>query len=178
MRLRWLGLLSLVALLQAGPALAKLPATVEEFKTRLAEEGKHPEKFVHLWFEAIYVYGDEDEAVRERGRAMLDLVMPNEAWEKDDKFTLTLAKQPYLYRSYAKGATPENDYRMDPDDFALEFVRSATGEPLREGLLYLRCGGADHPRPFSIKADQTTGLYRMAEFSSLCVGVKKPASQQ
>lgn len=109
----------------AGLAWAKLPATVDEFKTRMESEGKEPKTAAKLWFEAMYVYLNKDEDTKAKGREMVGLITSreNEDWEREMLSRGTLQKQPYLYRSYAKGATPANDYKMDPDNFELEFTR-------------------------------------------------------
>ncbi|MBI5832858.1 MAG: hypothetical protein HZB16_11205 [Armatimonadetes bacterium] len=163
----------------ASPTCAKLPATVDEFKTRLETEGKEYKTAAHLWLEALYVYLNADETIKAKGREMVGLITStdNADWEKEMLGRATLQKQPYLYQSYAKGAVPDNDYKMDPDKFELEFTTDKLQQEGKVVYLMVKCGGADNPRPFRMKLTKS-GIWKMLEWSSLQVGIKKPASEQ
>ena len=167
--LLWLGL---------SPALAKLPETMDEFTARLAEEGTTPEKATHLWFEALYVFMSDDEETSQPGAEMMTALMCDPDWQKNlTTFLSQIEEKPYIAFSYPKGATPENDYQFDKNDFELEFTRSTKGPTDKDWTLFVKCGGADTPRPYKMK-QSADGIWQMYEFSSLYVGVKKPASLQ
>ena len=167
---------ALVLGLVAG-AGAKLPATVDEFKARMETEAKEPKAATHLWFEAMYTYLNSDEAIKAKGREMMNLMTAEEDWERIMLGRGTLQKQPWLYQSYAKGATPANDYKMDPDNFELEFTREVSQQDGKITYLMIKCGGADNPRPFRMRKNKA-GIWRMYEWSSLQVGVKKRAADE
>lgn len=175
---KWFMLLAGLAVLTVGPASADLPADVDEFKTRLAADGTDAKKAAHLFFEAMYVYtGAADDEAKAPGREMLSLINVEETWEQDMLRRGTLQKQPYLYRSYAKGATPDNNYTMDPNAFELVFTTETAQQGGKVMYFMIKCGGADLPRPFRMKLGKD-GIWRMLEWSSLQVGIKKTADEE
>ena len=82
-----------------------------------------------------------------------------------------LAEANTLFRSYARGAVPENGYAMDPDNYELVIERTVEGHP--KGLqLYLRSGGADYPRVIYMK--EVNGFWFIADGSTVKVEVRPP----
>ncbi|MGY5876561.1 MAG: hypothetical protein RTU30_12505 [Candidatus Thorarchaeota archaeon] len=85
------------------------------------------------------------------------------------------AKNPNIAKSYV-GGTNENDYRIDKGKLTLAVTRDQdTGEGKKK--IFIDCGGADSPRPVSL-AKNKHGQWKLIEYSSLCVGVKPPASSE
>ena len=127
---------------------AKLPATVDEFKARMETDGKEPKTAAHLWFEALYVWLSKDDDTKAKGREMVSLLASKdeEDWERTLLSRGTLQKQPYLFNSYAKGATPANDYKMDPNNFELEFTTDKLEKEGKQIYLMVKCGGG-RPAP-------------------------------
>ncbi len=90
-------------------------------------------KLRQSFFDGIFAYMDR--STREEGRKMLALAM-DERPDWDGRATMKLfadrmksPKTAHIFRSYARGAVPENGYAMDPDNYELVIERSAEGHP-------------------------------------------------
>ena len=166
----------LVASLLASMAAAELPKSVEELKTRIATEANTPQGATKLWFDCVFVYLSGD---KELGTALITQMTKDKDWQATmSYFVSSINNQPYVWRSYAKGTSPENQYAMDPQNYEL-----ALGEPnmrpyadYEEGrvvLIKITSSGADLPRPFTLERNGR-GEYKAREFSSLCTGARPP----
>lgn len=174
--------LGVLALLVAWPARAELPKDLDECKSRQAELGKTPEGAAKVWFDACYVYMNED--TRDEGRKMLQyLTIPfkdNPNWDKDrsqEYFLRALLKDQYIMRSYAKGTSPENQYKMDPNDYELNVERVNLNPPGRESRgiqVYVKSSGADMPRPLYFKQSTSTKLWYMNAHTNVYTGIRPP----
>ncbi|NHJ12790.1 MAG: hypothetical protein EAX95_03900 [Candidatus Thorarchaeota archaeon] len=80
-----------------------------------------------------------------------------------------------IARSYV-GGTPENNYKIDKKNLTLKVVRE---QDLGKDKLkiFIECGGADSPRPVQV-ARNRDGQWKLIEYSSLCVGVKKTSDEE
>ena len=94
-----------------------------------------------------------------------------------------LRADPHIARSYA-GATYQQGYAdFDPAKLRVELDRGYSSttqgidypEPGR-AKFFLRCGGADTPRPVTL-ARNSAGQWKVTSLSSLTVGVRRPASE-
>ena len=81
----------------------------------------------------------------------------------------------YLARSYFAGATPQNDYTpsqpytVDISDNPNSYIEQGCAK------LYISCGGADSPRPVTMRLAKD-GKWYLTEYSSLLLGCRKPES--
>jgi hypothetical protein len=164
--------LIILALLPAGAARATLPRDAEEFAARMKREAVTPDGAAKLWFEAIFVYAKE--ATRDGGRRMLSQIMLDTKWEQNAYFVDRMKNKRYVFASYARGATPENHYQMDPDDFALVIVGSEKDRFRDQAWrVDLKSSGADAKRPLVLdKGDD--GLWRVHVYSDIYADVKAP----
>jgi hypothetical protein len=78
-----------------------------------------------------------------------------------------------LWRSYAKGATPENGYRMDPGHWELNFDRGYIEDNNLGIGLKLKSAGADRPRVVYVTKNEKTGLYYVTNWKELLNDVRK-----
>jgi hypothetical protein len=165
----------------AGLAVAQLPSSLEEFKARAAVEAKDPEKAVKLWFDAVFVYMTKD---KELGASLITEMMKDKNWRTAMRykyFVERLNGAQHIFRSYAVGATPENDYAMDPENYQLDvtvvsrkpFADKAEGEFVK---LRLVSGGAVSPRPATVEQN-SKGEYKLYEIGGLYTEVRLPKGQ-
>lgn len=85
------------------------------------------------------------------------------------------AKNKNIARSYV-GGTPENNYEIDSSRLEMKVVREQElGKD--KFKVFIDCGGADSPRPVQV-ARNKSGQWKLIEYSSLCVGVKKSADEE
>jgi hypothetical protein len=156
----------------AGPAPAKLPSTADEFRQRMAADAKQPEGAAKLWFEAVYVYTTD--ATRDAGRQMLGLITLDEKWEKNTYFVDRMRTKPYIFRSYAKGTSPDNGYRMDPNSFTLN-VTASEKDKYRDDAwrVVIKSSGADKDRPL-VLSKGADGLWRVFGYDQMYGDVTAP----
>ena len=171
----------LLALLIATSAQAKLPKTYKEFKARYQTEGKTIEGAVKLYFEGVFAFMNEE--TRKEGGKMLRYAMYSDRPIERSTHYATFVermKDPdynYAFRSYAEGATPENNYSMSPDDFEIMYA----GKPVKDPGGYMRVplesSGADSPRIIWVKQYED-GLWYVINNAATYVQVKEPKSVQ
>jgi hypothetical protein len=177
---KFLPLLFAVAVVFAacGTASAKLPRDYAEFKARYQKEGRTMEGAAHLYFEAVFCYMNE--AARAEASKMIRyamyLSMPFEQSNNYRTFAERLKDESchYIFRSFAVGATPENSYKMSPDNFKLEFISKRKESDFTH--LYLRSSGADSPR--SIWMQERDGLWYVINNAGTYAEVRPPKSAE
>lgn len=119
-----------------------------------------------------------DEATRAAAlrdiQALVKPLVADDDWTRrpsNRTFVERLATQPWIFRSYAPGATPDNAYAASPD-FQPEITsRRDEGGALK---LWIRSGGADSPRPVSLVRPEGQDRWLIQEWSSLYVEVRRP----
>lgn len=161
-----------------GAALADLPKDMDEFTARIAEKATDPQGAVKLWFDAVYVYLTVD---KDLGKQMILEMDRYKNWNSTSfrTFRERLKEKPYIFFSYAKGATPDNGYEMDPNKYALTFHGDLNWKPFVDRdkgafvKLFVMSGGADMPRSITMQKNKR-GEFKFYEFSSIYVGVRPP----
>jgi hypothetical protein len=78
----------------------------------------------------------------------------------------------HIFRSFAVGTTPENNYNMSPDDFKLDVVSRRKETDFT--YLFLRSTGADSPR--GVWMQEHDGLWYMINNAATYAGVREPKS--
>lgn len=175
-----------LGLLAGMPAWAQLPQTLDEMKAQHVLLGVEPQGAVKCFLDACFVYMNE--GTRDQGREMIQfLAIPLKSDANWDRLPgnrlfaerLTDPGFAHVWRSYAVGATPENGYLMDPDNWELSFERTHREEGDDRGTqVYLRSGGADNPRVVYVKQSTTTGLWYLNIWNTLFVDIRPPAAAQ
>lgn len=160
-------------------ASAELPKTYKDFKARYQAEAKTYQGAVKMYFEAVFAYINE--STRTEGGKMLRYALRSETPIDRSTYYATFAdrlKDPAwheVFRSFAEGSSPENDYAMNPDDFTLMFE----GKPVRESTYLrvpLRSSGADSLRFVWVK-EFDDGLWFVINNASTYVQVKPSRSE-
>ena len=151
-----------------------LPRTLAELKAMPEASLHKPVEVVALTVAALAAYPES----RDECYAMLDYLRgprPLSPMEKQfirDRF---MDGKDYIPRSYFTGATPDNDYTpVLPYTVCLKDSASQFAEGgYRKFDVY--CGGADSPRPVTLRTKPSTGEWFLWE-QSLLVGIKIPKS--
>ena len=160
-------------------AFAELPKTYREFKAKYQTEAKTYEGAVKMYFEAVFAYINED--TRDEGGKMLRYALRSETPIDRSQYYSTFAerlKNPdyqHIFRSFAEGSSPENDYAMNPEDFKLMF----SGKAVRESTYLrvpLRSSGADSLRYLWVK-EFDGGLWFVINNAASYVEVKPTKSE-
>jgi len=159
-------------------AFAVLPTSLDQYRQQIAEKAGDPKAALKLWFDGVYVYLLVDKELGQQ------CILEMDRWKEWDSrsfrtFRSQIDSMPYIMYSYAKGATPQNGYKFDPNNYELVFHGAINTKPFAdkpEGdfvKMFIRSGGADLPRPLTMQRNNL-GQYKMYEFSSLYVGVRPP----
>ena len=176
---RFLAYVVLLVLVLSVPAHAVLPKTYKEFKARYQTEAKTYQGAVKMYFDAVFAYINDE--TRTEGGKMLRYALRSETPIERSHYYATFAerlKDPAshgIFRSFAEGSSPENDYKMNPDDYSLMFTGRVTEEA---GYLRvpLRSSGADSPRQVWVK-EFDGGLWFVINNAATYVQVKPSRSE-
>ena len=160
---------------------AKLPANYKEFKARYQAEAKTPQGAVKLYFEGVFAFINP-EARTEGGKMLRYAMYADRPIERSTYYAAFVErmKDPdynYAFRSYAEGATSENNYSMNPDNFKIRFADKGKKDPGGYLRLGLRSSGADSPRGVWVKK-YDDGLWYVINNAATCVQVKEPKAEQ
>jgi hypothetical protein len=176
-KILFVGLLVLAILLvRFDEAFAKLPANFQEFKARYQKEALTPEGAAHMYFEAVFCYLDEN--TRSEGGKMLRYSLhynrPIEQFHTRT-FVERLKDKSYhhIFRSFAVGSTPDNNYKMSPDNFKLQITNKRKEENVY--FLSLRSSGADSDRLVTFV--QYDGLWYTFNNGSTFTQIRPPKSE-
>ena len=166
--------LSVLFLAVGGEAWAALPRNYQEFKARYQQEGRTPEGAVKLYFEAVFCYINE--GTRAEGSKMVRYALHYDRPIEQSYNLATFVERlrdpemHHIFRGFAEGTSPENDYRMSPDNFNLVVTRKVQ----EQGYLrvFLQHSGADSPRV--VWMQEFDGLWYMTNNASTYVQARPP----
>ena len=135
-----------------------------------------PEETAALTVAALVRFTEDQEA----GIAMLNVLRGPRPLSPHDIQLLKdqlLGDRDYVARSHFNGATPENDYTP-----LVPYSVTVSDNPnsyMVEGYatLYIRSGGADSPRPITLRKKPSTGEWFLWENPGLLTGIRVPASK-
>ena len=156
-----------------------LPSTYADFKERCHTVAVTPEGAVKMYFDAVFCYFDPSR--RTEASKMLRYIMHADAnWEKKQKY-VTFArrlKDPachYIFGSFASGTSPQNGYRMSPENYSLVFSgKSNEADYVR---VFLISSGSDSRRIVWVKQYQD-GLWYVINNADTYMKVREPASSR
>lgn len=155
-------------------AEAAPPGTYQEFKARYQQEARTPEGALKMYFVAVFSYIDE--STRAEGSKMLRYAMHvDRPLEESPNYVTFLERlrdkdENHVFRSFAAGSSPENNYRMSIDDFELMIVRQTEEADYLRVLL--SSSGADSPRSVWVK--EYDGLWYTINNSGTYLRVRAP----
>ena len=165
-------------------------AYITWFQQRFQHDGRDPRGTIQMLVEALLMVEREERLAS----WMLPTVLSNKSLTPDqstpggyklapsDQTLYRLRSNPNIARSLV-GGTPEANY-LDFDHQNPRVELDTTYSSNRQGIDYpkpgqakffLRCGGADTPRPVTL-ARNNAGLWKVIEFSSLTLGVRPSAA--
>ncbi len=156
-----------------------------KFKTAWEKDAGDPQSSIMYYLiAALNIEKNEDLA-----DAMMTVVVSKNDSEEDSKSPSGLKmrtkrggyyidqfkKNPNIAKSYVGG-----DYRKDYKITASSLTMTVTSDQDLGGdkrKIFIHCGGADSPRPVQL-AKNKHGQWKLIEYSSLCVGVRPPTSEE
>jgi len=148
-----------------------LPATLEQFVALPQAKMQSPYETAALFVVALSLYPqNKDESI-----AMINFLKSTAPLSPRDLSLFKTQVTDYLVRSYFAGATPQNDYT--PSEPYTVVISNNPHSYAVQGYatLFVRCGGADTPRPITMRLAKDDKWY-LTEYSSLLLGIRKPES--
>lgn len=152
-----------------------IPTNIEDFKARAAESFKNPNAVIALTVIAFNIFPVNADLAYE----MLDVLKGPVPLSAQDKALIKdqLRDKDYLPRSYFAGATPENNYEP-----AEPFTVSVKANPHSNDVegyytAYITSGGADSPRPITVRLKASTGEWFLHNHTGFLPGIRVPANQ-
>jgi len=162
----------------------KLPTSVDEFLKLRKEISKTPEGGATLFLVALKIYTQNPEL----GHKCFVIAVDRGALREGDvykgfdilRYDMRLikdqmAKNNKIPNSYIQGTSPDNNYTTNAP-FTYKFKSNPSSGDLSKGIYkkFVFCTGADSPRPMTMKKNDK-GYWKVSSWSSVLVGVKKPA---
>ena len=85
--------------------------------------------------------------------------------------------KPYLMRSYFKGAKPENNYQPTMPYTVVVQTNAYTYQEKDYARFMIVCGGADSPRPLTLRKKPSTGEWFLWDYKGLLSGIRIPVAE-
>ena len=85
--------------------------------------------------------------------------------------------KPYLMRSYFKGAKPENNYQPATPYTVVVQTNAYTYQEKDYARFMIVCGGADSPRPLTLRKKASTGEWFLWGYKGLLSGIRIPVAE-
>ncbi len=136
-----------------------------------------PEETAALAVAALVRYSEDQAAGIEMLNVLRGPKGPLSAQEIQLLKDQLLRDRDYVARSHFNGATPDNNYTpIEPYSVTVaDSVHSYDQE--NYATLYIRSGGADSPRPITLRKKPSTGEWFLWNHVGLLPGIRVPASQ-
>ncbi len=163
--------------------ISSMPSTIEEFVTLRDQISTTPEGGASLFLLALKIFTENENL----GKQCLVVTADRNALQEGDDYKgfkirnsdmslikSQLSKNNKIPNSYIQGATPENNYAVNPP-FVYSFSTNKYSGNEAEGQikLFVKSYGADSDRPITVKRNNR-GIWKASNWSSVIVGIKKP----
>lgn len=150
-----------------------IPGTVEEFRALPQAKMTDPFETAALAVVAFCVFP----ASKEQCYQMVDVLRGPRPMNGMDKQFISdrFMDKDYVPRSYFAGATPANDY-MPSEPYSITIKTDAHSyDSENMAKLFVTSGGADSPRPLTLRQAKD-GKWYLWEYSSVLLGIRAPES--
>lgn len=168
--------------------LDSLPSSIAEFEAMRDKIATTPEGGVLTLIVALKMFNENQPEGMKALIVAVDqgLLSKNDGKDSYKGYTISnatiglvrsqLANYPYVINSYFPGATPENNYTPGAAPFNFELTANKYSGSVASGQikLFIKSSGADTARPVTLKKNNK-GIWKAHEFSSIVVGIRKPA---
>ena len=151
-----------------------IPTTIEDFKALAQAAAKDEFAVIALTVVAFNIFpanADLSYDMLNVLKGPAPLSAQEKAFIKDQ-----LRDKDYLPRSYFAGATPANNY--EPSEPFTVTVKANPYNRDAEGYFtaYITSGGADNPRPITVRLKASTGEWFLHNFSGFLPGIRVPVA--
>lgn len=169
--------------------LPSMPQTIDQFLALRAEQGSKAEGAAALFCVALLRYSEDQAAglpmlvsILVNDGSLLQTAAANKGYRGFDLTRNTyflidrVLDAPWIARSYVRGTSPDAAYALPAGPLRFSISTYPYSDISADDIkLFVASSGADSPRPLRLKRN-SAGLWKVAEFSSLVVGVRAPAA--
>ena len=169
--------------------VSEIPGSISEFISLRDRIAKTPEGGATLMIIALYIYSVNeslglqcltvaiDKKWIQKGKKGYKGYQPSNADIMRFKMRIK-GKNGYKVRSYFPGATPANGYKLPSPPYKFQWGLNPYSDKKKKLFkLMIKSSGADNPRPLTVHPN-SKGIYKAYEWSSMTLGVRKPASNE
>ncbi|MBO4318651.1 MAG: hypothetical protein J5855_10330 [Mailhella sp.] len=156
------------------PVMHGLPRDFQDFKARYASMGRTPRGAVKMYFDAVFSYieGNKDEALKMIRYSMHE----GKGWDYTGYHSTFIErlKDPrnhYIFRSFALGTSPQNNYAMDPNNYRLNIYDQREMHGYTQ--VQLVSSGSDSLRTVQVKRFDD-GLWYIIQNAATYTQVREP----
>ena len=172
-----------LSLFSKNIVIKNIPSTIDDFLELRNSIAKTPEGGAVIMILALLIFSENEELGKKclTLAISLDFLTQGNYYkgykprESDMSLIISqLKKQPYIAKSYIKGATPENNYTIPKGNIKFNFYTTKYSGDMGSGLykVFVECSGASD-RPITLKVNDK-GLWKAFNWSSLIVGIRSP----
>ncbi len=160
--------------LVADGHMSGLPKNFADFKQRCQTMARTPEGAIKMYFDAVFAYIDPN--TRAEGEKMLGYIMHEpEDWHRRSSYSTFTSRlkdknMNYVFRSFAVGTSPQNGYKMSPDNYDIEIIKITKEADYSRALL--KSTGADSDRAVWVK--EYDGLWYVINNAGSYSSIKPP----
>lgn len=170
-----------------GPALGgevsfQPAGSIEDYESLYQEYGRGPNGAAALFVAALIAYMENQDLGMQCFTAILDdgQLADGDVYQgkKPDSGIMYHLKRivhtKYLAYSYVRGTSPETGYAPPAPPYTVALSTNKYSQVAEDRVkLFVKCSGADSPRPISLKKGDD-GFWKVTEASSLFVGIRSP----
>jgi hypothetical protein len=169
-------------------AFESLPTTIEDFLSLRDSHGYDPSGATALFVAALLRYSQDQAAglpmlvsILVNDNTLMQSAAANRGYRGFDLTANTrylvdrILPAPWIAASYLQGTNPAQQYRLPQPPYRFKISSNQYSQiGPDEVRIFIESSGADSPRPLRLKRN-SAGLWKVAEFSSLVVGVRQPS---
>ncbi len=164
--------------------IKEVPKTIDDFVSLRNKIATTPEGGCAIFMLALKIYTDDPKF----GKQCLVVAADRNSLREGNiykghellKADMDLIKRQIINKdrklpnSYIKGSSPENNYKVKLP-YTFEFMSNPSSGDAATGTykIFVKCSGADSPRPISLQKNNR-GYWKATSWSSVLVGIKKP----
>lgn len=167
----------------------RLPMTIEDFLVLRESHGQDPSGATALFVAALIRYSQNQAdglpmlvSILVNDNTLMQTAAANRGYRGFDLTANTrflidrILPAPWIALSYVQGTSPQQQYRLPEAPYHFRLSRNPYSQISPDEVrIFIESSGADSPRPLRLKRN-AAGLWKVAEFSSLVVGVRQPAT--
>ncbi len=166
--------------------IPRIPSTIDDFTSIRDGLANSPEGGAAVFILAMMLYAKDKTLGMQALTIAMDRNNLREEMTGYKGFALSrsydyhlgnFSKKPYWANAYIDGTSPDNGYALGSAPYTLQIGRNSSSEQANGVIkVFVKCSGADSPRPIALKANDK-GIWKVSECSSMFLDMRAPDSK-